>query len=144
MTDSFHIVCPQCSSVNRILAHRLSDKPKCGHCKQALFTHQPIELTASTFTRHISRNDIPVVVDFWAPWCGPCKMMAPAFHEAAGMLEPKVILAKLDTDAAQKSAGAFNIRGIPTMIIFQNGVEKARKSGAMNAAGIKSWVEANI
>ncbi len=103
-----------------------------------------LHVTDADFNDTVIKSDNPVLVDYWAEWCGPCKMMAPAFHEAAGMLEPKVILAKLDTDAAQKSAGAFNIRGIPTMIIFKKGVEVARKSGAMNAAGIKSWVEGNL
>ncbi len=128
MTDSFHIVCPQCSSVNRIVAQRLSDKPKCGHCKQALFLHHPIELTTNTFARHISRNDIPVVVDFWAPWCGPCKMMAPAYSKAAAELEPKVRVAKVNTEKEQ------------TLALFKNGVEIARQAGAMGTEDIIRWV----
>ncbi len=144
MTDSFHIVCPQCSSVNRILAHRLSDKPRCGHCKQALFTHQPIELTASTFARHISRNDIPVVVDFWAPWCGPCKMMAPAYSKAAAELEPTVRLAKINTAEEKTLAGQYNIRSIPTLALFKNGAEIARQAGAMSTEDIIRWVRSQL
>jgi len=140
MTDSFHIVCPQCSSVNRIVAQRLSDKPKCGHCKQALFLHHPIELTTNTFARHISRNDIPVVVDFWAPWCGPCKMMAPAYSKAAAELEPKVRVAKVNTEKEQTLAGQYNIRSIPTLALFKNGVEIARQAGAMGTEDIIRWV----
>ncbi len=144
MTDSFHIVCPQCLSVNRILAQRLSDKPKCGYCKQALFLHHPIELTTSTFARHISRNDIPVVIDFWAPWCGPCKMMTPAYSKAAAELEPKVRVAKVNTEKEQTLAGQYNIRSIPTLALFKNGVEIARQAGAMGTEDIIRWVHSQL
>lgn len=144
MSDSYHIVCPHCSSVNRIAIQRLSDNPICGQCKQALFLHHPVELTASTFPQHIKRNDIPIVVDFWAPWCGPCKTMAPSFAQAAAQLEPHVRLAKVNTEEEQALAGQYNIRSIPTLALFQNGKEIARQAGAMSTADIVSWVRSRL
>ncbi len=144
MSDLSHIVCPHCNSVNRIPTQRLGDNPQCGQCKQALFVQHPIELTASIFPQHISRNDIPVVVDFWAPWCGPCKTMAPAFTQATKQLEPQVRLAKVNTEQEQGLAGQYNIRSIPTLVLFNNGKEIARQSGAMGAADIISWVRSRL
>ncbi len=138
-----HIVCPHCATTNRLDANRLNNQPKCGKCKQALFTGQPVELNSQNFSRFISQNDIPVVVDFWAPWCGPCKMMAPAFAQAAGQLEPNIRLAKLNTEQEQAIAGNFGIRSIPTLIIFKNGQEVARQAGAMSLPDIVRWVQAN-
>jgi len=139
-----NIVCPHCTAVNRIPAARLNDRPKCGKCHQPLFSARPLELRAQNFQTHVGRNEIPLVVDFWAPWCGPCKMMAPEFEQAAGRLEPRVRLAKLNTEVEQAIGARLGIRSIPTLIIFRNGQEVARQPGAMGAADIVRWVEANI
>ncbi len=143
MSEALHVVCPHCAAVNRIAATRLGEAPKCGKCHQALFTAHPLELTAATFQKHIARNDIPVVVDFWAPWCGPCRMMAPAFEQAAAELEPRFRLAKLNTEAEQTIGAQFNIRSIPTLAVFKGGRELARQPGAMGAADIVRWVRAS-
>jgi len=139
-----HIVCPSCNAANRIPTARLGDNPKCGKCKSALFTAQPIALTQQNFSAHIQRNDIPVVVDFWAPWCGPCKMMAPAFAEAAKQLEPHVRLAKINTEDEQALGAQFNIRSIPTLAIFRNGQEITRQAGAMGTGDIVNWVKSHL
>ena len=143
MSNPLHIVCPACNATNRIPADKLGAAPKCGKCRKPLFAKQPLELTTANFQSHIKRNDIPVVIDFWAPWCGPCKMMAPAFKEAAAQLEPGVRLAKVNTEAQQALGAQFGIRSIPTMIMFRNGREVARQSGAMGSADIVRWVQAN-
>jgi thioredoxin 2 len=143
MNDATHIVCPGCNAVNRLPAAKLAEKPKCGKCAGLLFAGKPVALTDASFERHVSRSDIPVVVDFWAEWCGPCKMMAPQFEQAAAQLEPGVRLAKLDTEEAKATAARFNIRSIPTLALFKNGREVARQPGAMAAADIVRWVQAN-
>jgi thioredoxin 2 len=135
-----HVVCPGCDAVNRIPPERLPDRPRCGKCRALLFQGRPVELSAASFERHIERSDLPVVVDFWADWCGPCKMMAPAYAQAAAQLEPRVRLAKLDTEAAQTIAARYNIRSIPTLILFRDGREIMRQPGAMSAGDIVSWV----
>ncbi|MHB1237284.1 MAG: thioredoxin TrxC [Gallionella sp.] len=139
MSESLHIVCPHCDGVNRLPAAKLGEQPVCGKCKQPLFDAHPAELGSGNFALHISRNDIPVLVDFWAPWCGPCKMMAPAFVQAAKQLEPGMRLAKLNTEEAREIGARYNIRSIPTLALFADGKELARQAGAMDAAGIVRW-----
>jgi len=143
MHDPLHIVCPHCSATNRVPPERVGDKPKCGKCHEPLFDGHPVELNEAGFERHIAGNDVPVVVDFWAPWCGPCRVMAPEYEKAAVMLEPYARFAKINTEEAQGLAQRFNIRSIPTMALFRGGREIARQSGAMGAAAIASWVRAN-
>jgi thioredoxin 2 len=139
MSNPLHIVCPHCDSVNRVPAAKLQGHSTCGKCKQALFDAHPVELDSNNFNRHISRNEIPVLVDFWAPWCAPCRMMAPSFAQAAEQLEPEMRLAKLNTEESKEFASRYNIRSIPTLALFAGGREIARQAGAMDAAGIVRW-----
>lgn len=141
MSNSLHLVCPHCQAINRVPSPRLAQKPNCGQCHAPIFSAHSIALNASTFSRHIERNDIPVLVDFWAPWCGPCRMMAPAFEEAAKLLEPKVRLAKVDTEAEQRLGAQYAIRSIPTLALFKGGLEIARQAGAMGTQDIVRWVK---
>jgi thioredoxin 2 len=144
MDDSLHIVCTHCAAVNRVPEARLSENPVCGKCGQTLFDAHPVALTGQNFDKAIGRNDIPVLVDFWAPWCGPCRMMAPQFEQAAAMLEPHVRLAKVDTEAEQALGARYGIRSIPTMALFRGGREIARQSGALGAADIVRWVRSHL
>ena len=123
---------------------RLADQPRCGKCHEDIFNAHPVELTAASFNRHVSRNDIPVLVDFWAPWCGPCRTMAPAFEQAASLLEPTVRLAKLNTEDEQLIGANHGIRSIPTMVLYRDGKEIARQSGALMASAIVRWVQSQL
>ncbi|MEJ1297145.1 MAG: thioredoxin TrxC [Candidatus Sedimenticola sp. (ex Thyasira tokunagai)] len=144
MSDSIHIVCPGCQGLNRVPKERLGGDPKCGRCSDKLFSGMPLALGEAGFRRHIQRNEIPVLVDFWAPWCGPCKTMAPAFVAAASRLEPTVRLVKIDTEVHQGLAVEFGIRSIPTLALFKGGKELSRVSGAMDTGALVNWVRQNI
>jgi thioredoxin 2 len=136
--------CTHCSALNRVPADRLDKNPKCGQCKQPLFDGRPAMLTDANFSDVARRGTLPVVVDFWAPWCGPCQSMAPHFERAAAALEPSVRLAKLNTEENSKTSLRLRIRSIPTVILFNNGEEVARKAGAMDARAIADWVKAAL
>ena len=144
MSGGLHVVCPHCDTTNRVLRDRLEEAAKCGKCKQALFTGHPVELTPANFERHVSASDLPLVIDFWAPWCGPCKMMAPAYERAAAELEPRVRLAKLNTEDAPQIAARFGIRGIPTLIAFSGGREVGRQSGALDLQGVVGFAKSHL
>jgi thioredoxin 2 len=142
--EALRVVCPHCSAANRVPRNRLEEAPKCGACKRPLFDGYPLELGAAELDRHLAHGDLPVVVDFWAPWCAPCRAMAPVFEHAAQQLEPHARFVKLNTDENQAIASRLDIRGIPTLMVFRNGREVARVAGAMDAGRFRSWVQAHL
>jgi thioredoxin 2 len=138
------VVCQHCDRIVRIPVDRLGDGPQCPACHTKLFDGHPVELTDANFARHVSDGDLPVVVDFWAPWCAPCRMMAPGFEEAAKRMEPLARFAKLNTDEAQETAAHYGIRSIPTLMVFKGGKEVARQSGAMDPTRLRNWLSEAI
>jgi thioredoxin 2 len=137
---ALHIVCPLCQAANRLPESRMHDRPNCGACHQPLFSGQPISLTDENFQRHIDATDIPVLVDFWAPWCGPCKAMAPVLELAAHEMEPHMRIAKVNSDENPKTSVRYRICSIPTLILFKNGNEVKRTSGAMDLRELRHWI----
>jgi thioredoxin 2 len=138
--EARHIVCPNCLTVNRLPAQKDARKAKCGRCRQRLFTGHPVAVSANGFDPHIQRNDIPVVVDFWAEWCGPCKVMAPTYERVTSELEPAIRFLKVDTEAEPKLASRYQIQSIPTVLLFRHSHLFARHSGVLDAKGLRSWL----
>jgi thioredoxin 2 len=135
-----NLVCPHCFATNRVPSERLEDNPKCGKCGAPVLDGAPVELSGSGFAGFIANNELPVVVDFWAPWCGPCKMMAPVFAQAAAQMKSRFRFAKVNTEAEQRLAQQYGIRSIPTLVVFRNGAEIDRVSGAQDAGNLKKWL----
>jgi thioredoxin 2 len=144
MSSPVQLVCASCGSLVRVPGERLTDGPRCPKCHEALFGGQPITLTAGNFDRHVTQNGLPLIVDFWAPWCAPCRAMAPVFEQAAGRFEPSARFAKLNTEDSGAIAARHGIRSIPTLVVFHGGREVARQSGALNASQLDRWVNAEL
>ena len=139
MPEPVQVVCPHCDTINRVPAGRLADAPRCGECRAPLFGGRPVPLSDARFRRHLGSSGIPLLVDFWASWCGPCRAMAPEFEAAARALEPRVRLAKVSTEEAPGLAAELRISGVPTLALFAGGREVARRAGAMPARRIAEW-----
>ncbi|MDF1879910.1 thioredoxin TrxC [Sulfurimonas sp. MAG313] len=144
MSEFTHIVCPYCNGTNKLPNEALKKEPKCGRCKKAILDTTPIELTNENISQHIEKNDIPLIIDFWAPWCGPCKTMGPNFEQSSRNFKSKVRFAKVNTEAEQSLGGHFNIRSIPTLVLFKNGKELDRVSGALDANALSQWINNKI
>jgi len=143
ITDSLHVVCPHCHTTNRVASGALAQAPDCGKCHRPLFDGHAVALDEAAFEKHIARSQLPVLVDFWAPWCGPCRTMAPQFEAAARQLEPGMRLVKVNTEEAQSLGARLQIRSIPTLALFAGGREVARQAGAMGAADIVRWARSH-
>jgi len=141
--DSLHVVCPHCHTTNRVARGALAQAPDCGKCHRPLFEARPVALDEAAFDKHIARSQLPVLVDFWAPWCGPCRVMAPQFEAAARQLEPAMRLVKVNTEEAQALGARLQIRSIPTLALFVDGREVARQAGALGAADIVRWARSH-
>jgi len=139
MSDVVQVACPACLAPNRVPAARVAEDPKCGKCGAALLDGAPAELREDQFEPFVQRTELPVLVDFWAPWCGPCRAMAPHFERAAQQLKDRVRLVKVNTEDAPGLAARYNIRAIPTLVLFRNGVEQKRMSGALDAGALERW-----
>lgn len=135
------VSCPHCGGLNRIADEKLNQQPTCGKCQDKIFIGKPVEMNGKQFSRAMSKTDLPIIVDFWAPWCGPCKSFAPIFSSAAKQLEPYALLVKINTEVEQQVAGQYNIRSIPTLAIFKNGKEIKRSSGAMSLPQFIEWAK---
>jgi thioredoxin 2 len=144
MSDPSHIVCPSCGAINRVPADKPAQAAHCGVCKADLFAGKPASVDAAGFERHKGKNDVAVLVDVWAPWCGPCHSMAPQFERAAQMLEPDVRLLKLNADENPEISARYGVRGIPALLLFRNGNLLAQTAGAMDAGRIAAWVRGNL
>ncbi len=144
MDSPLHIVCPHCDTINRVPRAKLSSGPRCGQCHQALFDGHPIALDTARFERHLAKSNVPLLIDFWAPWCGPCRAMAPEFERAAATLEPAVRLVKVNVDEEPALAQRFQVSGIPALVLALHGRELARSAGARTAAQLVEWARAQL